>query len=66
MLKVFASPSVLAQSNDIFLHYFRKRSILEYALVDQEFIGGDFLHVGTFKKEKWYALSLPQEPSLPH
>lgn len=28
--------------------------MVEYALVDQEFIGGDFLLGGTFKKEKWY------------
>ena len=43
---------------DFFLQYFRKQSIVEYALVDQEFIDGDFLLVETFKKEKWYFPSL--------
>jgi hypothetical protein len=32
--------------------------MVEYVLVDQEFIGGDFLLGGTFKKEKWYFPSL--------
>jgi hypothetical protein len=34
--------------------------MVEYALVDQGFIGGVFLLGETFKKEKWYF------PSFPH
>ena len=50
--------SMLVWYIDFFLQYFRKQSIVEYALVDQEFIDGDFLLVETFKKEKWYFPSL--------